>query len=59
MVTAVFIGLAVAMGPFGGVPYSWDLLVLNRYWIAMLAAGLLLVAGAARMFVRARGGHSD
>jgi hypothetical protein len=53
--TILFIALAVTMGPFGGIPYSWNLLFLNAPWVAMLAAGLLLIISAARMFRRAKG----
>jgi hypothetical protein len=55
---AVYVEVYRTMEPFGGIPYSWDLLSLNAgkffVWVAALLAGLAMIALALLSFWRAR-----
>jgi hypothetical protein len=46
LVAGMLMELARAMAPFGGIPWSWDLLEGNLGWaVAALAGAMLLLAG--------------
>ena len=55
--TVFFIGVFIFMGPFGGIPWSWNLLLLNFRWVVLLLAGILLIGFATYMFRRSSRQH--
>ena len=50
----MFVAFANAMRPFGGIPFSWDLLRLNLHWAIALLAGIALSGASAWMLGRER-----
>lgn len=53
-VGAVLAEFARVAAPFGGIPWSWNLLIINIRWVAMAMVGVLLTALSAYLFVKAR-----
>ncbi|GAA0313947.1 hypothetical protein GCM10009087_25400 [Sphingomonas oligophenolica] len=51
---ATFAEFASVMLPFGGIPYSWNLLWLNLHWLIALFVGLTLTAASAYALVAER-----
>jgi hypothetical protein len=49
-----FIAIAIYMRPFGGIPYSWDLMALNYGWVLLLLFGLALAGIALPLLLHRR-----
>ena len=47
-----FTAIAIYMRPFGGIPYSWNLLALNYGWVLLLLLGLALAGTAVPLLLR-------
>ncbi|HMC92741.1 MAG TPA: hypothetical protein VKI45_09800 [Allosphingosinicella sp.] len=52
LVAAMLMDMARVMAPFGGIPWSWDLLEQNPGWAAFALAGVVLLLAGCVLLVR-------
>ena len=55
--TIAFVGFFNLMRPFGGIPWSWNFLLLNAQWVVLPVVGILLVGFAIYLFRRGNRQH--
>jgi hypothetical protein len=52
LVAGMLMELARAMAPFGGIPWTWDLLERNLGWAVAALAGAMLLLGGCVLLLR-------